>query len=267
MFDCFAKLKSMPRILFVHWNAEEAKALAAPLRASYEVLIVDAAGQTYGTVAQYPPDAAVISLDRVPSHGLGIASVLRSRKASRHTPLIFVGGAPDKVAGVRKTLPDALYTSWEELPGLLPRALTHRVESPVTPPTSISRPDAPLSKKLGILENSQVVTLNSPPSFERSLGPLPEGASLEEDGAGPADLLILFSESEADLARDFGTAVRRLGPKGKLWLAWPKKSGRVRSDLDMTVVRAFAMSRGWVDYKVCALNTTWSASVFGRRRS
>jgi hypothetical protein len=257
----------MSRILFVHLNAAEAQALAAPYRSSHEVFIVDAAGQTYRQVADFPPDAVIISLDRVPSHGLAIGSLLRKRKASRHAPLIYVGGAPDKVARVRKTLPDALYTSWEALPKLLPKALKQRLESPVTPDISISRPHAPLYTKLGILENSQVITLNAPETFERSLGPLPEGAAMEEDGTGPADLVVLFSESESDLARDFSSAVRRLGPKGKLWLAWPKKSGRVRSDLDMTVVRAFAMSRGWVDYKVCALDATWSASVFGRRRA
>lgn len=257
----------MARILLVHWHADEAEAHAGPLRQGHDVRVVNAAGQAYRTMAEHRPEAAVISLDRMPSHSLAIGSLMRNRKVSRHVPLIFVGGASDKVARVRKALPDALFTTWEALPSLLPQALHHRVESPVVPEMSVAQPHVSLQKKLGIIPNSLAVTLNAPPSFERTLGPLPDGAAVEEEGAGPADLVVLFSESESELARDFHSAVRRLGPKGKLWLAWPKKSSRVRSDLDMTVVRAFAMSRGWVDYKVCALDATWSASVFGRRRA
>ena len=118
----------------------------------------------------------------------------------------------------------------------------------------------------GVRENMLVATLNAPDSFERAVGALPEGATIEEGGAGLADRVFLFCTSQAELARDFAGAVRRLKKDGGLWIAWPKLSSRVATDLTMTVIREFAIARGFVDYKVCAIDNTWSASAYGRRR-
>ncbi|MBI5280207.1 MAG: DUF3052 domain-containing protein [Candidatus Solibacter usitatus] len=127
-------------------------------------------------------------------------------------------------------------------------------------------PARTLAERLGVVAGKRAIAINAPESFERTLGALPEGAEVEEDGRGPADLAILFCESEAELARDFAAAVRRLAPRGRLWIAWPKKAARVRSDMDMNVVRAYALARDWVDYKVCAIDAKWSGCLFAMRR-
>ena len=43
------------------------------------------------------PDALVIDLSRIPSHGREVAHSIRSAKASRHLPIVFVDGEPEKV--------------------------------------------------------------------------------------------------------------------------------------------------------------------------
>jgi hypothetical protein len=47
-------------------------------------------------------------------------------------------------------------------------------------------------------------------------------------------------------------------PAGALWIAWPKRSSGLRTDLDENVVREFALAHGRVDVKVCAIDEVWS---------
>jgi hypothetical protein len=50
-----------------------------------------------------------------------------------------------------------------------------------------------------------------------------------------------------------------------LWIAWPKKSSGVESDLDENKIRDIGLAAGLVDVKVCAINETWSGLKFVRR--
>ena len=56
-------------------------------------------------------------------------------------------------------------------------------------------------------------------------------------------------------------AVRKDG----VWIAWPKKASGIESDLSQTVVRQTGLDSGLVDYKICAIDATWSGLKFARR--
>ena len=43
-----------------------------------------------------------------------------------------------------------------------------------------------------------------------------------------------------------------------IWLAWPKKTAGVTTDLTGDVVRAAVLATELVDVKVCAISDTWS---------
>jgi len=45
---------------------------------------------------------------------------------------------------------------------------------------------------------------------------------------------------------------------GMIWVAWPKKSSKILTDVTEDVIRAMALERGLVDVKVCAVDGTWS---------
>ena len=123
----------------------------------------------------------------------------------------------------------------------------------------------PLPKKLGIRDNCSVVIVSAPEQFERKLGPLPAYAKIVADPKD-ANVAILFASSLAELARDFRPLAKALPEKTALWIAWPKKASGVQTDLDGNVVREFALDSGWVDYKVCAIDETWSGLCFARRK-
>jgi hypothetical protein len=66
------------------------------------------------------------------------------------------------------------------------------------------------------------------------------------------------------LARSVETMVPSAAGGG-LWIIWPKKSSGVESDLSQPAVREVAMAAGLVDFKVCAVDQTWSGLRFSRR--
>lgn len=122
----------------------------------------------------------------------------------------------------------------------------------------------PLPKKLGIKPGSGIYLVNAPARFERKLEPLPDGASFVDDAAS-ARVAVLFAGSQAELARDFRLVAKALPEKVALWIAWPKKASGIKSDLSDDTVREFGLDAGWMDYKVCAIDETWSGLCFARR--
>ena len=54
--------------------------------------------------------------------------------------------------------------------------------------------------------------------------------------------------------------------QGALWIAWPKQASGVASDLTQQHVREIGLATGLVDYKICAIDATWSGLLFTRRK-
>ena len=123
----------------------------------------------------------------------------------------------------------------------------------------------PLPKKLGIREGSRVAVVSAPSGFTRVLGPLPAGVDLRTDARGRCDVVVFFVTRRAELARRFPGFVRSLEPDGGLWVAWPKKTSGVATDLVFDAVQTVGLDAGLVDNKVCAIDTTWSGLRFVRR--
>ena len=57
-----------------------------------------------------------------------------------------------------------------------------------------------------------------------------------------------------------------LASGGMLWFAWPKKASGVATDVTEDGLRELVLPHGWVDVKVCAIDTTWSGLKFLRRK-
>ncbi len=260
----------MARVLLVHWKPAEAEPLVATLRrAGHDVGLLSPDGMPeLRSRASDPPDAIVIDLGRLPSHGRAVATAFRQRKTTRGVPLVFLAGDPEKTARVKALLPDATYTTGRALAGALPKALGARPKSkPVVPGTMAGYSGTPLPKKLGIKPGSAVALLGAPEGFaERTLGPLPEGATLRAHARVPFSVGLLFARSKADLERRFPAAAKAMGEPGALWIVWPKKASGVATDLDQSAVRAFGLARGLVDYKIAAIDETWSGLCFARRK-
>ena len=126
----------------------------------------------------------------------------------------------------------------------------------------------PLVRKLGIKAGHRVLLAGAPEGFvEEYLGPLPEAVVLLRSTRPPLDVAVVFAVRKADLRRRFTSAVEALEVDGGLWVAWPKRTSGVATDLDFTVVQRHGLDEGMVDNKSCAVTDVWSGLRFVWRRS
>jgi len=123
----------------------------------------------------------------------------------------------------------------------------------------------PLAKKLGIVEGSRVAIVSAPDGFCDGLE-LPNGVRVRTAARGHLDVLVFFVTREGELARRFPTMKRALEPNGGLWIAWPKRTSGVATDLSENPIRNIGLANGLVDNKVAAIDETWSGLRFVYRR-
>jgi hypothetical protein len=116
----------------------------------------------------------------------------------------------------------------------------------------------PLTAKLGIRTGDRVALLRAPAAVREALEPLPGGVRVTTSARGTCDVVISFHDRRAELERRIPTLLRVLDVDGGLWMAWPKRSSGVATDLTEDVQREIWLPRGLVDTKVCAIDDTWS---------
>lgn len=121
----------------------------------------------------------------------------------------------------------------------------------------------PLAKKLGIKDRSTIALLNPPEGLDRDLNlGLMDSVVVRRQLKKPLDVILVFVNDRAELVRRFPVAKRALHERGGLWVAWPKRTSGVATDLTENVVRDIGLAEGLVDTKVCAVDDTWSGLRF-----
>lgn len=258
----------MQHIRLIHWKIEEAEERAASLREmSFEVTCEPFSPRILRDLREHPPAAVVIDLTRLPAQGRDVGIAVRHYKTTRHVPIVFVDGDPEKVARIRERIPDAVYTTWSEIQSAIKQAITSPPKDPVAPRSLLEGySGTPLVKKLGIKPHSTIALIDPPDDFETTLGELPEDVKIIRGFGGQYDLTIWFNRSRKELQHRIQEIAEGIGNSG-LWIVWPKKASRMVSDLSQTIVRKTGLASGLVDYKVCSVDETWSGLKFTRRKS
>lgn len=81
-----------------------------------------------------------------------------------------------------------------------------------------------------------------------------------------ADVVVYFTTSRAELGRRFAILKQTLGPADGLWIAYPKKSSAIETDLTFDAVQQIGLESGLVDNKSVAFDGDWSAVRFVYRK-
>jgi hypothetical protein len=255
-------------IRLVSWKAEEGLARKEDLvglgyRVRFDVMDP---GRQLRKLADDPPEAVVIDLSRSPAQGRDLGVAVRVRASTRGIPLVFAGGSKDKVSSVQRVLPDALFTEWKNVGEALERVWSGPPTDPVVPDSMLAGySGTPLPRKLGIKPFFRVLLARAPEGFEASLEPLPEGVALVRRYSESVDLILWFVRSRRELERGIEKWASRVGDPG-MWIIWPKKRSGISTDLQQAVVRRVGLDRGLVDYKIAALDQTWSGLKFAVRK-
>lgn len=246
----------MARVRLIHWKAAEAASLVEALTgAGHRVAYVEQVGsRLMGHLREQQPEAIVIDLSRLPSHGRMVAAVIRGSKF-RAVPLLFVHGAQDKVAATREMFPDAAFAT--DVPQLL-RLLKKAKANPAAVVPSVpgvQRPDRSTARKLGLAGAASVI--DAPRGYAKSLGELPEGVELHEVEQAQHPLTLWWVPDAAAFEARLREA-RRWAARTKLWILWRKGS----KDLTQISIRQACAVFGMVDYKICSVDSTWSGMLF-----
>jgi hypothetical protein len=255
------------RIRLIVWKPGEGAARAAQLTAlGYTVDCDPLTPETLRSLRQNPPAAAILDLSRAPSQARDLALNLRASRATRGICLVFSGGEPEVVAKIRALLPDATFTGWEAVGDALAEALSAPPAPPAAPVSVFAGySGTPLPKKLGIRPGMSIACHGEPDGFRALLGPLPEGVRWEEMPGDSAELVLWFARSLTKLEGKI-EEMKRLTHWTGLWILWPKKGSALESDLNERIVRETGLAAGLVDYKIAAIDATWSGLKFARRK-
>jgi hypothetical protein len=232
-----------------------------------------------GEMASLNPAALVLDLDKLPSHAREIAFALRASKSARHIPILFAGslpardGLPEKFARLRAELPDIPYVEWSKARSALGRML----EEPATAPPTVPAPrvyTATLAQKLGIVSRAataepkpkQIALVAAPDGFTELLGDLPVTVSFASRVGGKTDLALCFIRSLTDLESTLEMLTLQLPLAASAWIAYPKRAANKHLDFNENHVRNLCLAANFVDYKICSIDTSWSALKFAHRR-
>lgn len=114
----------------------------------------------------------------------------------------------------------------------------------------------PLAKKLSLKDGMSVWFHAMPTSVRAGI----DDVVLNERDTPETGLQAahIFTTERAELAQWLGDLRTLIDPAGFVWVSWPKKASKVRTDIREDIVRDICLPMGWVDVKVCAVDATWS---------
>jgi len=124
-----------------------------------------------------------------------------------------------------------------------------------------------LARKMKMKARSRAAVINAPAGYLEELAPLPAGVEISEGLQGTLDWVQVFVRTSAELRGVAPRLARALGAEGLLWIAFPKGTSGIQTDL--------TRDKGWdaladVDLKwvtLISVNDTWSAFALRPFRS
>ena len=121
----------------------------------------------------------------------------------------------------------------------------------------------PLTKKLGIKDEFDILLYNQPAHYLDLLIDLPSSITfLKAREAESADFIHIFCRSFEELQKMASQYMDALKKDGMLWISWPKGKSSIETDLNRDIIREYVLGMGLVDVKVAAVDDDWSALKF-----
>ncbi|HVR91767.1 MAG TPA: hypothetical protein VHG29_11855 [Novosphingobium sp.] len=114
----------------------------------------------------------------------------------------------------------------------------------------------PLAKKLSLRPGLAAWFDAMPDSVRAEIGDI----GLEElpSPIQGLDAAHIFVTTRAEMARLLGELRHTIASTGFVWVSWPNQASKVPTDITEDTIRAVCLPMGWVDVKVCAVDTVWS---------
>ncbi|WP_337099498.1 YdeI/OmpD-associated family protein [Paenibacillus sp. YIM B09110] len=118
--------------------------------------------------------------------------------------------------------------------------------------------NAELVKKLRLSSEMAVLVIQPPDSsYLTELG-LSERAVEAEAGEGHYDYVLLFASTLADLQARGPSVIRSLKEDGMLWIAYPKGTSKIKTDLNRDTGWKLMQTMGMEGVAMISMDDTWS---------
>ena len=122
-----------------------------------------------------------------------------------------------------------------------------------------------LSKKLQLKPDQHLLALNAPATFTEALqtegSRVTAAATVPTEGAA-YDAVQLFVKDSRELNHYAPLAVAALKPNGMLWIAYPKKTSKIKTDLTRDEGWKIVAELGYAGVRQIAIDDTWSSLRF-----
>ena len=118
----------------------------------------------------------------------------------------------------------------------------------------------PLAKKLGIKEGFRILIINKPGNYYNLFEDLPDNIS--EVREGKVDFIHFFTKDNNELETKFPQLKKRMKINSMIWISWPKKTSKVPTTVDESLVRKTGLGLGLGAIKICAVDAPWSGLKF-----
>lgn len=117
----------------------------------------------------------------------------------------------------------------------------------------------PLAKKLSLRDGLRTWWDGMPSNIGEGVRAQVPGLALLDMPDPPIEAAHIFVAQCAILDCKLRLLLPLLDRAGFVWVSWPKRASGVTTDITEDVIRAVALPLGFVDVKVCAIDSTWSA--------
>ncbi len=124
-----------------------------------------------------------------------------------------------------------------------------------------------LERKLGIKDGQRIALIGSTTDVFEYFSQQFPNHEFATTLRGNFDIVLYFTTRNSDLTKKVAVLTRSLREKGALWIAWPKRTSRIVTDLTFDIVQEAGISQSLIDTKVCSISEVWSALRFAQRQS
>lgn len=115
----------------------------------------------------------------------------------------------------------------------------------------------PLHQKLGLKAGMIAQVMNAPENYFDLV--VAAGVVFDSAKNHSKEFIHFFTTSAAELNDVLPVLRNQIVSNGMIWISWPKKSSKVKTDIQEDLIRILALQNDLVDVKVCAVDEVWSA--------
>jgi hypothetical protein len=122
----------------------------------------------------------------------------------------------------------------------------------------------PLAQKLQFKPGQKILVLNAPAGYAEQLTKALKDNPLTTRASGKGEGVVLFVSNLAELKTHRAKAFKAVPAAGLVWIAYPKGTGKIKTDLNRDILWQTLEPLGWAGVRLIALDETWSVMRFRR---